>query len=268
MHNFVTLEQVFIKNITEMAENQTQTSSRDRLLAQASEWYPERRFKGQIGPDGQDGQDELADAVEEKINELLAGKEENDKMLKKLVELLDSDPRAANVFLGWLETGDPISAMIEEFGDDVRNLGEEDFQKEYASWRERREANDRLTEEANENLQKTYDLLNAWGDAKGLSLEQKRDVFLRLASIAYNGIVNKYTEEDFDLAYRAMNYEADVENARREGEVAGRNEKIAERRRERSAASTMPPTRPGGQGAGVAERKPKPQDENIWSNIS
>ena len=74
-----------------MAENQTQTSSRDRLLAQASEWYPDRRFKGQIGPDGQDGQDELADAVEEKVNELLAGKEENDKMLKKLFYLLDSE---------------------------------------------------------------------------------------------------------------------------------------------------------------------------------
>ena len=251
-----------------MAENQTQTSSRDRLLARASEWYPDRRFKGQTGPDGQDGQDELADAIEEKVNELIAGKEENDRMLGKLVELLDTDPRAANIFMGWLETGDPISAIVEEFGDDIKNIGEEEFQEQYNSWRTRRDENDRLKEEANENLQNTYAALNAWGDAKGLSLEQKRDVFLRLQSIALNGIVNKYSEEDFDLALHAMNYDADVENARREGEIAGRNAKIAERRHERTAAASLPPTRSGGQGIGVAERKPRQEDNNIWNNIS
>lgn len=252
-----------------MPENQTQTTSRDRLLAKASEWYPDRRFRGQIGPDGQDGQDELADAVEEKLNELLDGQARNEEMNKKLVDLLDSDPRAANIFMGWLETGDPIAAMVEEFGDDLKNIGEDGYQEQYASWRRRREENDKLNEEADANLQQTYELLNTWGDAKGLSLEQKRDVFLRLTAIAYNGMLNKYDESDFDLALKALNYDTDVASARQEGEVAGRNARIAARRHERSSASAMPPTRSGGQGMGVSERTPQPEeDENVWSNIS
>jgi hypothetical protein len=58
------------------------------------------------------------------------------------------------------------------------------------------------------------------------------------------------------MAYNAMNYADDVEKARKEGERDGRNERIEEKLKKVAKPADMPPT-VGGQGAGVAEAKPR-----------
>jgi hypothetical protein len=69
------------------------------------------------------------------------------------------------------------------------------------------------------------------------------------------------------MAYDAMNYAGDVEKARKEGERDGRNERIEEKLKKVTKPADMPPTL-SGQGAGVAEAKPKKQADPFFEGIA
>lgn len=247
----------------------TKKSSRQKMLERARERFPDRTFADLDAAEPQEGVADLDDAIDEILEDYAtrqAAYDENDNKLKSLVR---TDPDIAEVIQSWIETGDPRVAIVERFGDDL-GMSEEargKFSEQLTSWRERKAANDALEAEAESNWDKSLADLEAWGNEKGLTLEQKRDIMLRLLSVTFNGMVNKYGTEDFDMALRAMNYDNDVAEARAAGEVAGRNEKIAAKRRERSATAGLPPAFPGGQGGRAVEKKPK-RDRDIWDNLS
>ena len=52
-----------------------------------------------------------------------------------------------------------------------------------------------------------------------------------LAEISGNFICGKFTPEIFEMIIKAQNYDADIEQAQMEGEVAGRTAKIEEKLR-------------------------------------
>lgn len=243
-------------------------SSRDRLMGLASERYPDRHWKGQIGQDGQEGQDELEDAIYEMMTDYATRQAAYDENNGKLRDLLISDPECAELIQKWIETGDVRAALVEQFGDELGMSDEAkgNFKANLDSWRGRKEENDRLSAEAEENWKQSLAELDAWGEEKGLSLEQKRDVMLRLLAITFNGMENKYGRDDFELAQKALNYDNDVEAARTEGMVAGKNAKINTVKKGRAAAANMPPASTGGQGMrGVEPQPAKP--ESVWSGI-
>lgn len=242
-------------------------SSREQMLSRARERYPDRNF-ADLGSEPQEGVDDLDDAINEMLEEFATNQAAYQANDNKLKELLLSDPDSAEFIQKWIETGDPRTALVEIFGDDL-GMGEEaqaQFKGQLDSWRERKTANDALSAEAESNWQNSLSALEEWGNGKGLSLEQKRDVMLRLLAITFNGMENKYGPEDFDIAYNAINHDTDVANAREEGEVAGRNARIAAARRDRSIAGAMPPTSPGGQGVRVRENRPQ-AEQSPWSGI-
>ena len=252
-------------------ENKEVTSSRDRMMALAQERFPNRRFQIGNAQNAENAQgeaiDNLDDAIMEMLDDYARGKEQYDQNNKKLADLLASDSSSAEFLQRWVETGDPRKAIIEVFGDDL-GMSEEakaGFETQLSEWRERKKANDELNEAASANWEQSLSVLEEWGNAKNLTLEQKRDVMMRLLAITFNGMENKYSAEDFDLALRAINHDVDVESARREGVVTGRNERIAAARRDRSTAGLMPPTAPGGQGGRIKEAKPK--SESPWAGI-
>lgn len=257
-----------------MAENQNVTSSRDRLFERAAARFPDRRYKGyaaQNADGAQEGTDELEDSIIEMLDEDKASIDEMNAKNAKLYELLYSDPDATEVIQRWAETGDPRTALIEVFGDDFVEASKSEeglakFKDGLASWRERSAREKEIRDKAEANWEASKAACVEWGEEKGLTIEQMRDVFLRLLAVVFNGQENVYTKDDFEMAWNALNYAHDVEQARNEGIVAGRNAKIAAQRRERSLAGSMPPSAPGGTGLNVAERKPE-QEKSIWSEI-
>ena len=193
-----------------------------------------------------------------------------DEQNSKLTELLVSDPSAAEFIQRWVETGDPRTALVEIFGDDLgmSEEGREGFKEQLDTWRARRDES-RAADEAAESNYKTKSLpaLDAWGDAKGLTLEQKRDVMVKLIEIAARGAFDgTYTEDDFNMVWNAMNHDSDVDAARQEGEVNGRNARIAAARRDRNVAGTLPPAPTGRQGGSVTERPPQTSN-SPWAGI-
>ena len=243
-----------------------QLSSREQMLSRARERFPERNF-ADLGAEPQEGTDDLDDAINEMLQEYTTNQETYDANDNRLKELLLSDPDSAEFIQKWVETGDPRTALVEIFGDDL-GMSEEaqsQFRGQLDSWRERKKQSDALNAEAESNWQKSLSDLEEWGNGRGLSLEQKRDVMLRLLAITFNGMENKYNTEDFDLALNAINHDTDVAAAREEGEVAGRNARISAARRDRAAAGNMPPAPTGRQGGAMSE--PKPQRQSPWAGI-
>ena len=251
------------------SEEMNRTSPRADLLARARERFPDRTFADLDATEPQEGVSDLDEAIDEMLQDYSTRQTAYDEKDSRLKELLLTDPSSAEFIQRWVETGDPRTALVETFGDDlgISEESQSQFKSQLDSWRERKSANDALNQEAEENWNKSLSDLEEWGNSKGLSLEQKRDVMLRLLSIAFNGMVNKYSTEDFDLALNAINHDSDVALARQEGEVSGRNAKIAVTRRDRSTSNAMPPAIPGGQGARVREKAPKTETTSPWAGI-
>ena len=107
-----------------------------------------------------------------------------------------------------------------------------------------------------DNYEKSIAKLASFASEKGLSDEQAIGIFEKVNQIGFDAIEGIYTRESFQMAYDAMNYAGDVDKARKEGERDGRNERIEEKLKKVTKPTDMPPTL-SGQGAGVAEAKPK-----------
>ena len=242
-------------------------SARESLLSRARERYPDRSF-ADIGAEPAEGTADLDEAINDMLTDYSTRQAAYDENNNKLRDLLISDPSAAEFVQKWVETGDPRTALVETFGDDLgmSEEGQAKFKDQLSGWRERKSANDALEAEAESNWQASLQALEDWGNGKNLSLEQKRDVMLRLLAITFNGMENKYGAEDFDLALNAINHDTDVATARQEGEVAGRNERIAAARRERTAAASMPPAPTGRQGGSMSE--PRPKKKSFWGEVN
>lgn len=250
-------------------ENSKKKSPHEQLLERASTKYPDRRFRGQIGQDGQEGQDDLEQAIMDMLSESDTQMAEDASKNAALVEMFRTSPECGEFLTEWVRSGNPAGALVKVFGDRLDNLSTEEgraaFSEEYTSWRNKVDENNKKNSEAEANWQKSLEDLDQWGNDKGLNDEQKSQNIIRLMDIVNDGIMNIYKPEDFDMVLKETNFNTAVETARREGEVAGRNEKIAQNRRNRNAVSSMPPTL-SGQGLRGEEKKPS-KPESVWAGI-
>ena len=238
------------------------------MLELAREKFPDRTFADLDATEPQEGVADLDDAIDEMLQAYATQRAADDEANNKLRQLLGSDPDIGEVVQSWIETGDPRVAIVDRFGDDLGMSEEarERFKDNLNGWRERKAANDALDAQAEANWQESLQKLAAWGEANGIGFDQQRDVMLRLLAVTFNGMENKYGEDDFNMALHSMNYGTDVDAARAAGEVAGRNARIAAERRVRSEAGVMPPAGAAGQGGRATERKPEGKS-SPWANV-
>ena len=254
------------------ADNEQIKSGRERLLERAQGRYPDRHFVRQEGQDGQDGQlDDLDDAINEMMDEDASQIATNASMNEKLASILYRDPKVADFLNVLIETGDPRAALVETFGDELAELATEEgrgrFQSQLEGYRERVRRSEELKAEEQKNWEGFLERLDNWGNEHNLTDEEKASIAVRLIDIAQKGGVNMYDEDDFNTVWRGVHYEGDVEAARNEGLIAGRNEHIEAARRQRAAASSAGmPSISGGRGANMPAPK-APQSKSVWDEV-
>lgn len=243
--------------------NENVKTSRERIIDRYAQKYPEKDFASEESAGMVD--DEII-AELEKFDAELEGYRGNDKKIK---DLFNSDPRSANFMVSWMAGGgNPIQYLLEIFGPELQEAleSEEGRAKIVDStnkWLERK-----ATEEAGEaermaNYKQSVNDLVAFASEKGISDEQAMQVFEKVNQIGFDVIEGKYTREAYEMAYNAMNYASDVETARKEGEVAGKNAKIEEKLAKVEKPIDMPPS-VGGQGAAVPEAPREKKSNNMF----
>lgn len=242
----------------EKADNQTVRSSRERWRDRLSKRYPDREFTGQ---DGTDAQDVIDDSLEEMFSEYETRENEYTNNSRKLNELFASDPRVGTLFLRWAEGGNIMEHLIEDFGDEFLDAltseeGKEKFLEAQTRWLDRVNKNKAAEEEAAANFQKSIETLNAFQEEHNLTDEEAIAVFDKVHKIGADMIRGIYEADSFLLALNAINHDKDVNVARAEGELAGKNAKIKEKMRSGAELERELPPSLGGQGSGVPERKP------------
>lgn len=243
----------------ETTENQVVKSSRDRLKDRLSKRYPDRQF---VGQDGLDAQDVMDDSLEEMFGEYESRANEYNENSRRLNDLFAGDPRIGGLFMKWAEGGNIMEHLIEDFGDEFLDAlaseeGKTKFLDAQNRWLERVSRNNAMEKEARENFQNSMETLNAFQQEHNLTDDEALAVFDKIHQIGSDMVRGIYSAESLLLALNAINHDKDVNAARAEGELAGKNEKIREKMRGGSDLQRNLPPSLGGQGAGVPERKPK-----------
>lgn len=220
-----------------MAENQPTKSRRESVLGRMRTKYPEKKFEDE---------EELFGQIDD---DLAAGEEEIGKYKEregKLVDIVGKDPRAAQFLSDMANGKDPWIAVMERLGiDGVTDLiNNPDKQEEYAEanrkYVERIAKEKSLGEEYEANLATSMKMLEQMQAERGLSDEQIDGAMDFIMKMVNEAIMGKFTPETIDMALKAINHDAEVEAARAEGEVAGKNAKIDEKLRKTNAGDGLP----------------------------
>lgn len=234
-----------------MAENQEQKSKRDLYKERLKTKYPDREYADDEALFGQVNDD--YDEYDKQLNEY-RGRED------KLTELFAKDPKSAQFISDMANGKDPWIAVIERLGiDGVTDLmNDPSKQAEYAEanklFLENLAKEKTLEEEYDRNLEESLAEVERLKEEKQLKDEVLDAAWAEVVKIANEAIMGKISRETLEMALKALNHEAEVENARSEGELAGRNAKIEETMRKPTGGDGMPVM---GGASGAAEKKEK-----------
>lgn len=239
-----------------MAENPKTKSKRELFNERMAAKYPDRQFAddeelfGQIGADYDDYDSRIAD------NEKRLG--EYEKREGELTEMFRNNPKGAQFVTDMAKGVDPWIAVVERMGVDgiteMMNDPEKKAAYEEANQRyiERIAREKELEAEYERNEAETLQLRDKLNEQYG---EETVDAaFVMIDQIFKDALVGKVTPKTFEMALKALKHDADVDNARSEGEIAGRNAKIEEGLRKRQAGDGIPAS---GGAAATPERKKK-----------
>ena len=183
----------------------------------------------------------------------------------KLRDAFVKDPRLASLLNFAREGGNPISYLIEQFGDDFRDALEdpdkaEEFAEAHRKYQEKVAKSKELEELSAANLQTSASNLDALQAEYHLTDDEVLDIFQTASQYALDATTNLYSKEFLAAILHAKNYDKDVAAASMEGEVRGRNERIEEHLRKKKPTG-VPPTLTGDSG-GKATTPPKPKVHN------
>ena len=253
-----------------MADTKEVTKPLDKLRERYASRNPEKEYSTEVADDAL-----VADVLAELESfDARAGEfEESQAQSKKIVDLFKRDPRSSRYLLALASgEGNPIDYLLDIFGPDLLDAlqseeGRAKIVESNNKWLEKKAAEETTMQGRMDNYEKSINELAAFAAEKGLSDEQAVGIFEKVNQIGFDAIEGIYTRESFEMAYNAMNYTNDVENARKEGERDGRNERIEEKLKKVSKPADMPPTL-GGQGAGVAEAKPKKKADPFFEGVA
>jgi len=154
---------------------------------------------------------------------------------EKLTNMMKADPRSAYL-LASLDNGeDLILSLVKLLGTNIRDILDDpdsEASKEYA----RQVADGKQRDaERDANIEETKKVIASWQEENGLSDEEGNAVLDFLQGVLEDGIRGKVARESLDMGLKAIRHDEDVAEAASDAEVKGRNAKITEKLRLRSA---------------------------------
>ena len=163
----------------------------------------------------------------------------------KFADMFSSDPRSATFLTNWKNGGDPAVELVRQFGTDIKEAIDDpekldaitEANKEFV---ERVAKAKELDDLYKTNITESLSMLDSYQQENGLTDEEIDSAMGLLITIVKDGVMGKFTKESLDLAFKALNHDADVENAGYEGEVRGKNGKVVEKLRKEQSGDGIP----------------------------
>jgi hypothetical protein len=220
-----------------MAETQTVKSKRDIFGERLKKKYPDREYADDEALFGQ-----INDDYDEYDNKLKGYKDSEDKFAGMITQY----PQSAQFIADMANGKNPWVSMVEQLGiDGITDIFEnpkykEEIAKAQEDYLARKTKNDELEAEYSKNLGETIKMLEDVQKEMSLTDEQIDQTWDKLTQIANDAIVGKASRETFEMIYKAINHDTDVEQAREEGKINGRNERIVEKLRKDTASDGVP----------------------------
>ena len=218
-------------------------TNRERMNERLRSRFPDRQFDddeaffGQINDDYDD------------YDKQISGYRDREKTFS---DLFTGDRRSAVLFNRWRNGEDPLVQFIRLFGSEIKDkLDDPAFQEEIAA--ANKEYLDRITEnekyeaEYAKNREESAKADEEFQSENGLTDEQMDSVYAFIGEMVRDVVSGKITKETLAMAWKAVNHDADVEEAAAEAEVKGRNAKIRETLRKGKRGDGVPQL--SGQGA-------------------
>lgn len=214
----------------------TTPRGRDAMLERLRKRHPDTEYADD---------DDLYDAIGSDYDEMSGRIGKYEEQDKSLNDMFASDPRAAHFLMAWKDGGDPLMAMVDEYGDDFINaLNDPSMREKLAESQkkrlERQAEGDKLQKEYETNIEASKESLRQYQEEHGVDDDKLDEAMSLLLSITNNAIVGKFTPEHIELAMKAVSHDDDVADASEEAYVRGRNSKIDEKLRKRNQSDGIP----------------------------
>lgn len=219
-----------------MADTESNKLKRDVMLERLKSRHPEAEYADDEAIYGQ-----ILDDLDETDKELTTRREAD----KKLGDMFLRDERSAKFLMDWRDGGDPMIALIRQFGTDIKEaIDDPDRMEEIAQankeYVERVAQEKELEETYQSNLAQSLEMLEQYQSESGASDEDIDDAMELLISIVSDGLMGKFSRESVIMALKAIRHDGDVEAASQEGEIRGRNAKIEAKLRKPSKGDGTP----------------------------
>ena len=211
-----------------MPDNNAVKSKRDTTMERMKTRYPDRSFDDDEALFGQINDD--YDEYDSKLSESRSREEAFSNMFT-------SNPKSARLMMEWKNGNDPVVSLIRIYGkEDILSAIEdpakldaiEEANKEFA---ERVAKSDEYDKQYEKNLPASLKAIEAWAGEKGISDDEIDKAATALSKLCGDFMLGKIAPEAIEMILKAQHYDADVEQAQMEGEVAGRNARIEEKLR-------------------------------------
>ena len=211
-----------------MPDNNTVKSKRDIAMERMRTKYPDRSFDddeaffGQINDDYDDYDKRIA---------------ESQSREEAFSNMFTSNPKSARLMMEWKNGNDPVAALIRIYGkDDILAAIEDperlaDIEQANKDFADKVAKNDEYDAQYEKNLPASLQAIEAWAAENGVSDDDIDKAATALSKLCGDFILGIIAPESIEMMLKAQNYDADIEQAQMEGEVAGRNAKIEEKLR-------------------------------------
>lgn len=151
----------------------------------------------------------------------------------KLVAMMEKDPRSSAFLAAWADGEDPVISLVKQFGTEIADaIDDPEKTEEIAAankeYLDRVARSKQLEDDYNTNLQSTIEILGKFQAENGYSEDEMDNGLQQLSTIVGDFIQGKIDPSTLSLIFKANNYESDMEDAQRKGEVTGRNQRIKE----------------------------------------
>ena len=219
-----------------MPVNNQVKSKRELAMERMKAKYPDKSFDddesffGQINDDYDDYDKKLSESQQRE---------------QAFSDMFTSDPRSARLMMEWKNGNDPAVALIRIYGHDILDAVD-DPEKQEAIKQANKEFAEKVAQESlyeetyNTNLEQSLSKLEEYAAQRSLPDDVIDSAMETLITICKDVLLGKFSTNTVDMIIKAQNYDADVEQAAIEGEVAGRNAKIEEKLRKSNKGDGTP----------------------------